>query len=210
MGNWMTRISTRGKQPVKTWTKTVDTADYKPLSEQTRVDGKLAMGAYLLEATGDGATKARDVLIVSDAALVLKSSGKQALAFFSNALTSAPIANANLTLWEHFYENGWRWRRLRATTNAEGLPQFSLRDIAGSRNLFITAAANDRQAFTTGHSYRQHDSQDWRIYAFTDRPAYRPKEKMQWKIIARQTRSGASGRAPSRSRSWSAPTSAAA
>src|SRR5687768_9041643 len=191
MGSWITRISIRGKQPVKTWTKTVDTADYKPLSEQTRVDGKLAMGAYLLEATGDTATKARDVLIVSDAALVLKSSGKQALAFFSNALTSAPIANANLTLWDHFYENGWRWRRLRATTNAEGLAQFSLRDVAGSRNLFITAAASDRQAFSTGHSYRQHDSQDWRIYAFTDRPAYRPKEKMQWKIIARQTRSGA-------------------
>jgi len=191
MGNWITRISTRGKEPVKTWTKTLNTADYKPLSEQTRVDGKLAMGAYLLEATGDTATKARDVLIVSDAALVLKSSGKQALAFFSNALTSAPIANANLTLWDHFYENGWRWRRLRATTNAEGLAQFSLRDVAGSRNLFITAAASDRQAFSTGHSYRQHDSQDWRIYAFTDRPAYRPKEKMQWKIIARQTRNGA-------------------
>ena len=192
-GNWITRISTRGRQAVKSWTKTADTTDYKLVSEQTRIDGKLPMGAYLLEATTDTtAAKARDVLLVSDAALVLKSSGKQALAFFSNALTSAPIANANLTLWEHYYERGWRWRRLRGTTNAEGLAQFSLRgDVAGSRNLFVAAAAVDRQAFTSGHSYRQPDSQDWRIYAFTDRPAYRPKETMQWKIIARRSQNGA-------------------
>ena len=190
--NWISRISTGGKQSVRTWTKTFDTADYKPVSEQSRVEGKLPMGAYLLEATSDVATvKARDILLVSDASIVLKSSGTQALAFFSNALTSAPIANANLTLWENYYDNGSHWRRLRATTNAEGLAKFSLREIVGSRGLFVTAAATDRQAFAQGHSYRQPEGQEWRIYAFTDRPAYRPKEKMQWKIIARRSDNGA-------------------
>ena len=191
--NWISQISTRGKQPIKTWTKTTDAADYKPLAEQSRIDGKLPMGAYLLEATSDVATaKARDLLLVSDATLVLKSANKQALVFYSNALTSAPIANANITLWEHYYQTGWRWRRLRATTNDEGLAHFALREITGTHNLFATAAATDRQAFSGGHSYgAPAASQEWRIYAFTDRPAYRPKEKMQWKIIARQYASGA-------------------
>ena len=190
-GNWITRISTSGKQPVKTWTKTVDTADYKPISEQSRVEGKLPMGAYLLEATSDSNTPpVRDLLLVSDATLVLKSSGKQALVFFCNAVTSAPIPNANITLWESYYNSSWRWRRVRQTTNADGVAQFPLSEIAGSRTLFATAAGAERQAFATGHSYRQPDSQDWHIYAFTDRPAYRPKEKMQWKFIARRSGSG--------------------
>jgi hypothetical protein len=190
-GNWIARIPTAGKQAVKTWTKNIDAADYKPFSEQSRVEGKLPLGAYLLEAISDVNTSpARDLLLVSDATLVLKSSGKQALVFFSNALTSAPIPNANITLWENYYNTTWRWRRVRKTTNADGLAQFSLSEIAGSRNVFATAEGNDRQAFAGGHSYRQPDSQDWRIYAFTDRPAYRPKETMQWKFIARRSGSG--------------------
>jgi uncharacterized protein YfaS (alpha-2-macroglobulin family) len=189
--NWIDRISTRGRPPVKTWTKTVDTANHKQVAEQTRVDGKLPLGAYLLEATSDvAAAKARDLLLVSDAALVLKSSGKQALAYFSNALSSAPIANANITVWEHYYENSWRWRRLHGTTNADGLAQFSLQQVTGTHNLFATAAAVDRQAFSGSHSYGTPPGQEWRIYAFTDRPAYRPKETMQWKIIARRSTDG--------------------
>ena len=191
-GNWMSRFSTSGRQAVKAWTKDVDSAGHKQLNEQTRIDGRLPLGAYLLEAWSDaGAITARDLLLVSDATLVLKASGKQALVFFSNALSSAPIANANVTLWESYYDMSWRWRRLQQTTNADGLAHFSLREVSGSRNLFATAAAVDRQAFASGNSYRTPDSQDWRIYAFTDRPAYRPKETLQWKIIARRAGNGA-------------------
>ncbi|HEX3185199.1 MAG TPA: MG2 domain-containing protein, partial [Pyrinomonadaceae bacterium] len=190
-GNWMQRMSTAGKEAVKTWSKNIDVADYKPVNEQARIDGKLPLGAYLLEATTDsGGINARDLLLVSDATVMLKSSGNQALVFFANALTSAPIANANVTLWENYYESSWRWRRVRQTTNADGIAQFPLREISGSRNLYVTASGNERQAFAAGNSYRTRDSEDWRIYAFTDRPAYRPKEMMQWKIIARRSGSG--------------------
>ena len=190
-GQWIARISTRGKQPVKAWTRNIDTANHKPVSEQSRVEGKLPLGAYLLEATSDSNTNpVRDLLLVSDATLVLKHSSNRALVFFSNALTSAPIPNANITLWENYYDTAWRWRRVRQTTNADGLAQFSLRDVAGSRNLFATAAGNERQAFAGSQSYRQADSKEWRIYAFTDRPAYRPKETLQWKFIARRSSGG--------------------
>ncbi len=187
--NWIQQMSLAGKQPVKSWTRTVDTANYKTYNEQVRVEGKLPVGAYVLDAKGETGTNARDLILVSDATVILKTSGKQALVFFSNALTSAPIANANVSLWESYYVNsGWRWRRLRQTTNADGLSHFSLHSEAGSHNLFVTAASNDRQAFAAGQGYgaSAYGPHDWRIYAFTDRPAYRPKETMQWKFIARK------------------------
>jgi len=176
-GNWLLQIPTRGKQPLRTWTKNLNADNYKPTNEQSRIEGKLPLGAYLLEARGDaGGTTARDVLVVSDATMVLKTSGKQALVFFSNALTSAPIANANVTLWENYYDNDWRWRRLRQTTDADGVAKFALRQNGSSRSVFVTANGNDRQALANAQSYSSGSWEGKRVYAFTDRPAYRPKE----------------------------------
>jgi alpha-2-macroglobulin len=190
-GDWMKRLPTAGREFVKAWTKNItDSETHKAYNEQVRIEGKLPVGAYLLEAK-NGSLSARDVVLVSDATLVLKSSAKQALVFFSNALTGAPIANANIALWESYYDNNkWHWRRLRQTTNVDGLSQFTLKSVAGSRNLFVSGASNDRQAFAAGYTYSNQVFQDWRIYAFTDRPAYRPKETLQWKFIARRFGNG--------------------
>ncbi|MDQ2921900.1 MAG: MG2 domain-containing protein, partial [Acidobacteriota bacterium] len=193
-GNWIQKVTTTGLAPVKTWSKTLDDkGDYKPLSEQVRIDGKLPVGAYLLEAKS-GSLSARDLVLVTDASLVLKSSAKQALAYFSNAVTGAPIANANVVLWESYYENGkWLWRKLRQTTNSDGLAPFPLKGTVNYRNLFVAAENNtngDRQAFTSGYASGNSRGEGWRIYAFTDRPAYRPKESVQWKFIARRLADG--------------------
>src|SRR5215213_8266250 len=188
---WILRIPTAGRAPVKTWsTDITDGQLHKPYAEQRRIEGKLPVGAYLLEAKS-GALSAREIVLVSDASLVLKSSNNQALVFFTDAITSAPIANAGVALWESYYVNSrWRWRRLRQTTDANGLARFPLRSNSESRNLFATAAINDRQAFVAGHAYSNVQNDGWRIYAFTDRPAYRPKETLQWKFIARQAKDG--------------------
>ena len=58
------------------------------------------------------------------------------------------------------------------------------------RNLFATAASNDRQAFASAYASATAQNDGWRIYAFTDRPAYRPKETVQWKFIARRLNGG--------------------
>jgi uncharacterized protein YfaS (alpha-2-macroglobulin family) len=190
---WIQRIPTAGRAPFKAWSKNFnDSHAHKSFSEQIRVEGKLPVGAYLLEAKG-GTLSARDLVLVSDATLVLKSSGKQALVFFADAITGAPIANANISLWQSYYlNNRYRWHRLRQTTDADGLARFSLREHSDSGNLFASGAGNDRQAFATGYSsYSSSDvAQGWRIYAFTDRPAYRPKETLQWKFIARRSKGG--------------------
>jgi alpha-2-macroglobulin len=189
---WIQRIPTAGRAAIKAWSKNIaDSQTHKSFGEQIRIEGKLPVGAYLLEAKG-GSLSARDLVLVSDATLVLKSSGKQALVFFADAMTGAPIANANVTLWQSYnLNNKYRWRRLRQTTDADGLARFALRANSDSGNLFATAAGNDRQAFASGYSYgNDSEEQNWKIYAFTDRPAYRPKETMQWKFIARRSKGG--------------------
>ena len=192
--NWIQKLQVSGV-PVKAWSKNPgangnNAGDHKPFSELARIEGKLPVGAFLLEAKS-GSLSARDLLLVSDASLVVKSSAKQALAYFSNALTGAPIANANVALWESYYENNkWHWQKLRQTTNSDGLAPFTLRSTTSYRNLLITAENNNRQAFAAGYAGGTSSGEAWRIYAFTDRPAYRPKETVQWKFIARQFGNG--------------------
>lgn len=193
-GNWIQKLRITGPA-IRAWSKNIDGSgdaggNHKPFSEQVRIDGKLPVGAYLLEAK-NGALSARDLLLVTDAALVVKSSPKQALAYFSNALSGAPIANANISLWERYYEqNQWHWRKHRQTTNSDGLAPFTFRSTSSYRTILVTAEYNNRQAFSLANANGTNSSEAWRIYAFTDRPAYRPKETVQWKFIARRSANG--------------------
>jgi uncharacterized protein YfaS (alpha-2-macroglobulin family) len=187
---WIQKLPITGPA-VKSWSKNIETSEpYEPFDEQVRVNGQLPAGAYLLEAKS-GSLSAREVVLVTDASLVIKASNRQGLLFFADAITGAPLANANVALWESYYVNNkWHWRRLRQTTNADGLAHFALRNDSGQSNLFATAASNDRQAFAAAYAYGYNRQEGWRIYAFTDRPAYRPKETMQWKFIARRLDNG--------------------
>src|SRR5882672_1493809 len=86
--NWLYSIDLSALEKIKSWTRdTKDAGDYKPGSEVVPLDSKLKPGAYVLVATGGGKTS-RDLVLVTDATLVLKASGKQALAFFCNGLNS--------------------------------------------------------------------------------------------------------------------------
>ncbi|HEX8138116.1 MAG TPA: MG2 domain-containing protein [Pyrinomonadaceae bacterium] len=194
-GQWAQQIRTAGLERVRGWSKeTGDKGDHKPGQEMLRLDGRLPVGAYLLEAVGDGGTvRARDVVLVTDATIVLKSSARRALIYFCHAVTGAPLAGANVKLWQKVYEGSdWVWREQTATTDADGLARLDL--AANAQNyseMFVSASGAGRQAFSIGNSnyYRPQD-QPWRIYAFTDRPAYRPHETAQWKFIARRYGAG--------------------
>ena len=188
---WIQKVPLTGRQPLKSWSRNIDnSASHQQHNSQVRIEGQLPVGAYLLVARS-GSVSSRELILVSDATLIVKSSVQQALVFFTDALTGAPIPNANIALWESYHENNqWRWRRLRQTTNADGLAHFKLRSSFSSSNLFVTALSNDRQAFATNYTSAYAQDGGWRVYAFTDRPAYRPKETMQWKFIARKLNSG--------------------
>ncbi len=187
--DWLQSIDLSGREEIKSWSyKTKDKGDYKPGAETLRLDGKLPVGAYVLEARGEGKT-ARDFVLVTDASVVLKSSGKQALVYVCNALAGSPLAGADVKLWERYHDGDhWHWREASKKTGSDGISVFDLQDSANNVQLFVGAILKDRQAFSVGNSYygSRNQGEPWRIYAFTDRPAYRPKETVQWKFIARK------------------------
>jgi uncharacterized protein YfaS (alpha-2-macroglobulin family) len=196
--NWIHKLKVAGRAPVKAWSKQIDSkGDHKLFNEEVRIEGRLPLGAYVLEGRS-GSLSARDLVLITDVSLVLKSSATQALVYFANAVTGAPLANAKVTLWENYYDGDsntkWHARRLAQTTNSDGLAQFKLQNTSSSRNLYAaaaTAVGGDREAFAAGSAGGVNPGGEaWRIYAFTDRPAYRPQETVQWKFIARRFGNG--------------------
>ncbi|MCW5552656.1 MAG: alpha-2-macroglobulin [Verrucomicrobiae bacterium] len=187
--DWLTSIDLSKRERLKSWTHdTKDAGDHKPGSAAVRLDEKLKPGSYVLEARAGG-KEVRELILVTDAALVLKTSGRQALVYFCNALHSAPLANAKAKLWERWYDGSrWHAREQTKETGADGIAVFDLSNRPErGLELFASAILNDRQAFSPGNSYwHRGEQQSWRIYAFTDRPAYRPKETANWKFTARR------------------------
>ncbi|MCU0789110.1 MAG: MG2 domain-containing protein [Verrucomicrobia bacterium] len=186
--DWLQSIDLAGRETVKVWSfDTQDQGAHQPGNESVRLDEKLKPGAYVLSATAGG-EKARDLVLVSDAALVLKTSGKQALVYVCDALSGAPLADSEVTLWASWNENR-RWQSLKSgkKTDPDGLAVFDLPGEARHTVLFVGARHGERQAFSAGQSRASRSTwQDWKIYAFTDRPAYRPQETVQWKFTARR------------------------
>ena len=204
--------------PVLSWSvDTGDEGVHKPGQQSIELDEQLPMGAYVLLATDAGADADRDaaaaaavsglvattaatattattaasgreLILVTDAALVLKTAGTQALVYFCDTFDGSPLADAVVSLWERSYQNGnWVWRHLSARTGEDGIATFRLSRTSNNLDLFAAAALDDHQAFSAGSSYQYGRAQDtWRIYAFTDRAAYRPGEEARWKLIARQ------------------------
>jgi uncharacterized protein YfaS (alpha-2-macroglobulin family) len=188
--DWLRSIDLAGREKAKAWEHdTKDKGDYRPGNAQLRLDGKLRPGAYVLEAQGGGQS-VRDLVLVTDVALVLKTSGKTALVFVTDALSGKPLANAKTRLWErwHVGNNKWEARSQDKVTDKDGLAVFEVTRVVNNNvDVFAAAIAGDKQAFSPGNTYHQRDPHEsWRIYAFTDRPAYRPKEKVEWKAVVRR------------------------
>ncbi|MEQ2007394.1 MAG: alpha-2-macroglobulin family protein [Limisphaerales bacterium] len=188
--SWLQTIDLAGREKAKSWAHdTKDKGDYRPGNASLRVDGKLRPGAYVLEAQGGGQS-ARDLVLVTDAALMLKTSGKTALVFVTDALSGKPLANAKTRIWErwHVGNNKWEARSQDKVTDKDGLAVFEVTRVVNNNvEVFAAAIAGDKQAFSPGNTYSYRDPHEsWRIYAFTDRPAYRPKEKVEWKAVVRR------------------------
>ncbi len=186
IGNWYGAIdASRGRERFS-WKKTATTKKYVPGAERVAIDRDLTPGAWLLEANG-GTQKARELVLVTDSAIVTRTSPSKTLVWVTDARSGAPRAGARVTLWTEYWEDGATKREQRTgITDADGVAEIPLR---ASRNgqMLVFANAKDQQAFAQAWSYgqRRDEAQQWRIYATTDRPAYRPGETAQWKITAR-------------------------
>ncbi|MEI6355998.1 MAG: alpha-2-macroglobulin family protein [Verrucomicrobiota bacterium] len=192
-GEWLQTILPGGAKPVLSWTaETGDNGEHLPGNRMITLTNKLATGAYLLEAKAGGPT-ARELLLVSDATLVLKTSGKTTLAWFVDALSGKPIGEAAVKLAHGGYDehsNRLHVEVQEKRTDAGGIARFDQAGRGGQ--LFVAASGGGRQAFVmTGVETWNVAADGWKIQAFTDRPAYRPGELAQWKLTARRSVAGA-------------------
>jgi alpha-2-macroglobulin len=172
-----------GDQPVaRRWTYETNTADFSPGQELIDIEPRLPPGAYLVTARAAGAELDREIVVVTDAHILVHGAGDRASVLISDVETGEPIANARVRAWTHKVTDPPQ----DATTDANGLATFKV----GQQGIAFFAASgpNNRQAWHQAYvaPYSRHrGDQQWRIYAFTDRPAYRPNETVQWKFIAR-------------------------
>ncbi|HEY7161937.1 MAG TPA: MG2 domain-containing protein, partial [Acidobacteriota bacterium] len=182
---WIQQIQLR--QPIKTWTKdTNDTGNYIPGQEWMHLEDSIKPGSYVLVAKS-GEISARDILLVTDASLVLKAAGRKALIYFCDVRSGAPIEGARLKIWQKYYsDSAYHWRTQEAVTGQDGLAKVEFEAADQTNELLVTGIKDNRTSFSSGYNnYYNNNNQGWKIYAFTDRPAYRPGDQVQWKIIAR-------------------------
>jgi len=185
--HWTSSVAVEGRPVVRRWTyDTNDTGAHQPGRDEMRLEPRLPQGAYILVARAEGQS-ARQLLLVTDAHILVHSGGTRMDIYVSDVITGEPIANARVHVWQQVAHDKHVERE--AQTDANGLARITTDGAQGAT--LITAVAGARQAYhqTYTHWYgRQLADAQWRIYAFTDRPAYRPGETVQWKILARMRR----------------------
>ena len=88
---WTNELDLSRRKPVASWFRdTNDGGDHRPGQAHVHYDQKLQTGAYLIEAKAGGVTS-RDLLLITDTAVVVKSSARQALAYVCKSGDGAPV-----------------------------------------------------------------------------------------------------------------------
>jgi uncharacterized protein YfaS (alpha-2-macroglobulin family) len=143
---------------------------------------KLTAGLYLLEAT-DGRFKAYTLLMVTQMALVTRTTSGHVTAFVVDRVTGAPIAGAKV-------DAGFGQKQsVTATTAADGTADLA---IAGSKaqqdGLWVVAGKGDEFAATTPATWSLNMTAGGKYagYVYTERPVYRPTHTVHWKAILRE------------------------
>jgi uncharacterized protein YfaS (alpha-2-macroglobulin family) len=183
-GSWVDSISLEGRPVQRRWTyATNDRGDYAPGNDRIRITPRLEPGAYVIRATGGG-HKSSQLLLVSDANIVVHQSGRRSDVLICDAVTGQPIAGAHVRVWQQRRDAGFESRE--GSSNSDGLVTVTFGSGIGGSTFVAASAAGGRQAWLTTWNYANDvPAAAWHIYAFTDRPAYRPEETVRWKFIAR-------------------------
>ncbi len=188
-------------ETIRSWAVEVpNAASHKYYSESIRIDHingeMLPVGVYSVEAKS-GKSYSSTLLMVTDLAIILKTTDDTTLGYVCDAIDGSPVKGASVRLWTLRNDkprDKWSSVKTDKHTNDDGLcrikiPQ-SINNVS-ERRLYI-ASINGRQAFASTNDWysgRENVNQDeWNVYAFTDKPAYRPGEKVMWKMTARVKR----------------------
>lgn len=193
--DWLGAVDLSESRPVANWVvETGDGGRPEPGSRTLVFTNRPAMGAYVLELQA-GDQRARDLVLVTDATLSLRTAGKDVLAWFTDALTGQPIPEASIRLWRGVLGPGAggrrevRWEAADRSADADGVARFEAGPVTGE--ILVFARHGDRQALARSWTTPGPAApDDWKLYVATDRPAYRPAETVQWKLTARRRERG--------------------
>ncbi len=186
-GAWLHTVEVSELRGVQRWPfQTGDEGLHTWGSDELELDFELEPGAYLLEARA-GSAHSRELVLVSDAGLVVKTAGDDVLAWFCDVESGAPIEGAEVKLF-HRNDSDEPWTSARAKTDVEGIARFDLSDDSDQRHsYFLAAKSGARQAFSLAwEPWTSGAPADWKLYAFTDRAAYRPGQEVSWKLTGRR------------------------
>jgi len=143
---------------------------------------KLSAGLYLLEAT-DGHFKAYTLLMVTQMALVTRTTSGNVIAYVVDRVTGQPVAGAKV-------DAGFGQKQLAtATTGADGTAKLAVAgDKSNPDNFWVVAAKGDEFAASTPMSWGLTSSASGKYtgYVYTERPVYRPTHTVHWKAILRE------------------------
>jgi alpha-2-macroglobulin len=143
---------------------------------------KLSAGLYLLEAT-DGRYKAYTLLIVTQMALVTRTTSGTVVAYVVDRITGQPVADAKV-------DAGFGQKLITtATTDANGTAQLAIpSDKSNPDNFWVIASKGHEFAASTPSSWSLTMSASGKYagYVYTDRPVYRPTHTVHWKAILRE------------------------
>jgi len=143
-------------------------------------------GAYLVTADGGGA-HAEALVLVTRLAVVTKGAHDKTMVYVADALTGEPLANADVQVSWHYWENRNQvWKDAKGTTNDAGF--FAHPHPAGQSQGQFYVLARKESSYAFASSYRGWWSPMqpglW-FYGYTDRPAYRPEEEVHFKFVVR-------------------------
>ena len=186
---WFDNLDTALLPIVRTWSRaTGDTGEHRTKYEGIRLEPRLPIGAYLVTATSTAGTS-RELILVTDIALVIKHAPKKTFVWVVGVIDGAPLAGVKVQFWSPSKKGTPpvpTWRGRVAETNADGMAVMEWSEPA--EWVTATAAKGIRQAYGASGSWGQAAGPEtWRVFAFADRPAYRPRDTVMWKVIARVT-----------------------
>jgi uncharacterized protein YfaS (alpha-2-macroglobulin family) len=143
---------------------------------------KLNSGLYLLEAT-DGRYKAYTLLMVTEMALVTRTTSGNVVAYVVDRVTGEPIAGAKV-------DAGFgQQQAATATTGADGTAQLAVASDKSQRdNFWVVAGKGAEFAASTPETWALTYSASGKYagYVYTERPVYRPTHTVHWKAILRE------------------------
>jgi uncharacterized protein YfaS (alpha-2-macroglobulin family) len=158
-------------------------------------------GAYLIEASFEGGSKAR-ALVWLEGLVLVKTPQPDGLQYFvADALTGAPVPGAQVRFFGFQIQWGrpgllnrerniYKFKDFQATSDKHGVVKVKDRSFSEYQWLIRASTDDGRLAFQGFDSFHFNDdrerfSDQHRLYAITDRPVYRPGQEVKWKAWAR-------------------------